>query len=278
MQIGNYEVVSLLGEGAFGRTFKGKHVILGSPACIKQEKTGKKPYTDLFRDEAAIIARLKHPSLPSFMDYQELPKPIGQVLVISFAEGTPLDKLVETETTPEGDLIAQKPVDDEHACWIIDRILSPVSYLHGRWRIVHCDLKPGNVIVDVPDHNATVVDLGMASYRPDEWSKAKGGTPGYLPPEFGGGLPPVPASDIYSIGKIACSITGGNVFKGEFPEDMHPELREFFETWIRQDPTQRPQNVERLRAELAKLRRDIFGRSSTKEEFKYRSKKRGGKR
>lgn len=264
MRVGSYNVTKQLGEGSFGRTFLGEHVLLkGLKACIKQEKTGQQPYMDLFRDEAATVARLRHPSLPSFVDYREEGGDVGQVLILSYIEGEPLDKLVE----------GGKFVDDEHICWIIDRILGACSYLHGKWNIVHCDLKPGNIIVDIPDHNATVVDLGMAYFKPDDLAKAKGGTPGYLPPEFGVGLPPIPASDIFSIGKIALFLAGGDVIKGEFPSDMDKRLVDFFSPWIRHDPRERPQGVDKLRFELGELRKKVYGRSSTREQFKFRNGK-----
>jgi len=269
-KVGNYKILKQIGEGAFGRTFKGEHAILAAPVCIKQEKIGQQPYIDLFREESAIVARLRHPSLPSFMDYMELPPPMGQVLVLSFIEGDPLDKVVKTKPRDDGTSYAKRPISDEHICWIVDRILGALSYLHGKWRIVHCDLKPANIILDIEDHNATLVDMGMASFKPDEWSKAKGGTPGYLPPEFGTGFAPVPESDIYSVGKIVCFISGGSALKGEFASDMEPELVKFFEPWIRHDPKQRPRNADQLRNELAKLRKKIWGRNYCEEQFKFR--------
>lgn len=264
MDVGEYEIVKQIGEGSFGRTFLGRHKILKSvQVCIKQEKTGKDPYIGLFREEAEILAKLHHPSLPSFMGYMEMGGSLGQVLLLSYVDGKPLDKLL----TKHG------PVDDEHLCWIIDRIFGALSYLHGRWNIVHCDLKPGNVILDIPDHNATLVDLGMASANPVEWTKAKGGTPGFLPPEFSVGLPPIPASDIFSAGKIALVLAGGDPIKGDFPADMAPLLRAFFEPMIRHDPRERPQSVDPLRSELARIRHKVFGRSTCAEQFKYRNGK-----
>lgn len=261
MDIGEWRVTKEIGEGSFGRTFLGEHRFLkGVRCCIKQEKTGVKPFTDMFREEAAVVARLRHPSFPSFLGYQELPDPTGQVLLLSFVEGEPLDKL-----------LAKDAIDDEHICWILDRLLGALGYLHGRWGTVHCDLKPGNVILDLQDHNATIVDLGMAAANPQEWTKAKGGTPGFLPPEFGMGLPPIPASDIYSLGKIALAMAGGDPLKGSFPSDMNPKLKAFLKPWIRHDPRERPQSVDGLRSELSSLRAKIFKRSSCCEMFKYRS-------
>lgn len=271
VQIGSYKVVESLGEGAFGRTFLGHHHLIENiKVCIKQEKTGDPVFQKLFKQEAEMLAKLRYPSLPVFLDYLEEGGDIGQVLVLSYIEGKTLDSIIKLQANKEGKLIAKKPIDDEHICWIIDRILNALSYLHGKHSIVHCDLKPQNVIVDIKEHSATVIDFGMASFKPVEFSKAKGGTPGYLPPEFGNGLPPIPAGDIYSVGKIVCCLSGGDPVKGEFAKDFHPKLQSFFEPWIRHDPTQRPQSTDKLRSELRKVRYDIFKRHTTREEFKYR--------
>ncbi|PIR94083.1 hypothetical protein COT97_03285 [Candidatus Falkowbacteria bacterium CG10_big_fil_rev_8_21_14_0_10_39_11] len=270
MKIGHFKRVKKIGQGAFGETFIFEHEILGVKACVKRELRQEEPYMTLFREEAAIIAKLRHPSLPSFMDYKEYPKPIGQLLFLSYIEGEALDKTIEMKMNDDGEITIGKPIDDEHICWIIDRLLGAVSYLHGKWNIVHCDIKPANIILDVPDHNATLVDLGMAALKPQEFSQAKGGTRGFLPPEFAAGLPPIPASDIYSIGKIACCLAGGDVLKGEFPADMEEKLKEFFSPWLRYDPTKRPQNADELRYELAVLRKNIWKRSTCREQFKFR--------
>ncbi|MFA6234160.1 MAG: serine/threonine-protein kinase [Bacteroidota bacterium] len=279
--VGNYRILKLLGEGAFGYTYKGEHKILKVPVVLKERKVLKeeatdsvlrKRYSDLFREEAAIIAKLRHPSLPSFMDYVELlPNGGGQIMIISFIEGTPLDVAIGMKEGSDQVSRATKPFDDEHICWVADRIFGALSYLHGKHQIVHCDLKPANVILDIPDHNATVVDMGMASFRPEEWSKAKGGTMGYLPPEFMLGLPPIPASDIYSVGKIMIALAGGSPARGEIPDDMNLALKDFVAAMIRHDPTQRPQSVDLLRHEIALLRKKVWGRVSCQEEMKYRN-------
>jgi eukaryotic-like serine/threonine-protein kinase len=262
MKVGSYILKKLLGEGAFGRVYAGEHAILGSavPVCIKQEKTREDPYMGMFRDEAEVVAKLRHPSLPTFLDYLEEPGDVGQLLVISFIHGTPMDKLVT----------AQDFIDDEHLCWVIDRHLGALSYLHGRWEMVHCDLKPANSVLDIEDHNVTLVDFGMATLEPDDKTRAKGGTPGYIPPEFALGYPPIPASDIYSVGKIGIALAGGNVGSGEPPADMNRHLADFLVSLIRRDPVERPQNVDDLRDDLEKVRRRAFGRVTCDEMFKYR--------
>lgn len=260
MRVGSYDLVQLLGEGAFGRTYLARHALLGTTACVKQEKTQQRPYTDLFREEAELVAKLRHPSLPSFIDYLEMPGDVGQILILSFIEGRSLE-----------DVLREGAVDDEHICWVLDRLLGALSYLHGRHRTVHCDLKPANVILEIADHQATIVDFGMAFSRPDGRSRAKGGTDGYMPPEFALGLPPVPASDLYAVGKIGVALAGGNVGSGGAPADMAPPLREFLASLTRHDPVRRPRDANALRAELEALRKKVWGRTSTQEEWKWRS-------
>ena len=258
-EVGSYILQKMLGEGAFGRVYGGHHKLLPEvKVVIKQEKTLTEPFMTMFRDEAALVAKLRHPSCPTFLDYLESEH--GQLLVLSFIEGVPLDKV----------LSKGGPIEDEHICWILDRILSGLSYLHGRWGIIHCDLKPANAILDIDDHQVTLVDYGMSTLKPGDTSRAKGGTPGYLPPEFDLGLPPTPASDIYSVGKIGIALAGGNVDNGECPPDMSPHLKSLLLRMIRRDPKQRPQSAPELRDEITTLRKAAFGRDYCVEIFKHR--------
>ena len=260
MNIGEYEVLKKIGEGNFGRTFVGRHRRLGIPACIKQERTGDPAYMALFRQEALLLARVHHVSLPAFRDYLELPD-FGQIIVMSFVAGEDLRKKVE----------AEGPIDDEHISWILQRTLEALSYLHFQG-IVHCDVKPENIILHLKEHNAELVDFGLGIANPTGKTLAKGGTEAYMPPEFGNGLPPIPASDIYSLGKTAIFLAGGDPYAGTIPKDMHREFAECIRTMIRKDPFARPQDARAVSRALTDIRRCIFGRTETIELFKLRER------
>lgn len=80
-------------------------------------------------------------------------------------------------------------------------LLAGIEALH-RAGMVHCDLKPSNVLVE-PDGRAVVLDFGLVKERPrgsDERATAVEGTPEYVAPEVVAGEAPTPASDYYQIG------------------------------------------------------------------------------
>lgn len=257
MRIGNYKVIKQISEGSFGRTFLGTHMVNGKKVCLKQDKTGDPVFQDLFRQEADLLWDLHHVSLPTAKDRIEDPN-FGPVVVMSFIEGEDLQTIVERGGA----------IDPEHVCWILQRILDALSYLHYH-KVIHCDIKPQNIILDIPVHNAVLVDFGLYVKNPDQMSKAKGGTQFFMPPEFLQGLPPLPASDLYSLGMTAVHLLGGNVQTGTIPRHVPAPLRSLIERMIRRDPLARPQDARTLNYELAQLRKAVFGRSSTQEAFKH---------
>lgn len=252
--IGNYQIIKTIAEGAFGRTYYAEHKELRVPVCIKQESTGDSIYQSWFREEARLLWDVCHPSLPTLKDYFESP---DQIMVMSFVQGDSLDKVVAKNGF----------IDDEHICWILQRCLDALSYLHYKG-IVHCDIKPQNIILHIKEHNAVIVDFGLCTIKPGAQTKPKGGTQYYMPPEYPLGKPPLPAGDIYSLGKVAVYLSGGNPASGNM-KVVEP-LASLLQKMIRQDPLTRPQDARELSAEILDIRKSIWGRTSTLEEIKYK--------
>lgn len=97
---------------------------------------------------------------------------------------------------------------------IVCQILDALHYLHADERLVHRDVKPGNVFLS-PDKRKTFLgDLGSAA-RVDEkgFGEARAGTPLYLPPEYSRGLYSF-AGDLYGTGMILLELLNGR-FKYE---------------------------------------------------------------
>ncbi len=258
MQIGNYLIKKTIAEGSFGRTYLAEHVLLKVPVCIKQESTLKPEYQAWFKQEARLLWDINHTSLPSLKDYIETTD--QQLIVMSFIKGKTLDKIVEENGF----------IDDEHLCWILQRCLDGLSYLHYKG-LIHCDLKPQNIILNIEEHNATIIDFGMVVDGPNAITKPKGGTNGYMPPEFLQGKPPIPQSDLFSLGKVMMYLSGGNIVTNQLPESMCKELKYLLLWMTRFDPLARPENTIEINNLISTLRMKIWNRSSTVDMISYRS-------
>src|SRR5688572_26348519 len=103
----------------------------------------------------------------------------------------------------------------------LQQLIVGVSAIH-RFGKLHRDIKPSNVLV-TPDGRVVILDFGLITELfPDSLGghePVAGGTPAYLPPEEGSGLPPSEAGDWYSVGAtLYAALTGAPPFNGALVE------------------------------------------------------------
>ncbi len=252
MIIGNYEVIKQIGEGGFGRTYEAKHIYLDEKACLKQNINLTKTDSEILRNEAKLMWKISHYSLPAMRDF--FPGPDGSsILVMDFIEGKTLDKIIEKH-------IAIHP---EEVCWIAQRLLNGLCYLHNNG-IVHGDIKPTNVIVQGKKHNAILLDYGLSCVKPTHETKPLGYTKVFAAPEMLKGKPPLPESDMYSLGLTLLYALGGDAIAKTFPTHVPKELQQFCNELMTFDPLKRP-NWENgdLISKLSTVREKVFGRKSS---------------
>lgn len=259
-KIGNYEVIKQIGAGGFAYTYKAKHLLLGEYACLKQNINLTLDDKELLRNEAKLLWRIHHHSLPTLRDYIEC-KDGSCVLVMTYIDGKDLFKILK-EDYPSG-------IEPEHICWIAQRLLNALHYLHF-YGIIHGDVKPHNILIVAKDHNAVLVDYGLSTLKPKSDTRTVGCTEAFASPEQLEGKTPIPETDMYGLGVSMIYCLGGNFKTLAYPKNVPEELQKFFNQMIVRDPMKRPSSAESLIKPLSDLRMKLFGRTSSGMELKIK--------
>jgi hypothetical protein len=200
---GRYRLLSLVGEGGMALVYKAHDEDLDRVVAIKvlRPEFGA---SDVFRREARAFAKLPHPNVVTVYDVGQDGE--TQYIVMEYVEGKDLKALIQVES----------PMPVGRAIDILCQICKAVSFAHDRG-IIHCDLKPQNVLV-LPDGRIKVTDFGIACAASPSLtdSQPKWGTPYYSSPELLSGKTLTPSSDVYSVGIMFYEMLAGKLpFDGD---------------------------------------------------------------
>jgi serine/threonine protein kinase len=159
----------------------------------------------VFREEAEILAALKHPGLPEFYGYGETAELVH--IAAEWVEGKDLETVFEEHGghLPVGQAIH----------WAV-QICDVLAYLHGYQPepIIFRDLKPSNIMV-TPSGRVCLIDFGIPGRE-----KPPTGTEGYAPPEQYIGYAD-PRCDIYALGATLHHLLTGRDPRREPPFTFH---------------------------------------------------------
>jgi serine/threonine protein kinase len=166
-----------------------------------------------FHREAKAAAALSHPNI---CRVHEIDEAQGRTFIaMEFVEGEDLDKRIE-----------QGPLKIPEALDIALQIAKGLEAAHEK-KIVHRDIKPGNVIVDAKGH-VTVMDFGLALLT--ESSKLTQldttvGTVAYMSPEQAQGVEVDRRTDIWALGCVLYEmVCGQRPFKGLYDKALLYEI------------------------------------------------------
>ena len=137
--------------------------------------------------EFEIGTSVNHPSLPLYL------YATSDYIVMNYIDGSTLHDM-----TMRND----KWLSSERNIFrLINEILSIIEYLHNRG-VVHCDIKPDNIIISKDTHNAVLVDLDKCY---TSWLDTTSGSPGlYGVPEYEVGNPRI---DFNGLGEITQTLS-----------------------------------------------------------------------
>lgn len=211
-----YRIVSLLGEGSYGKVYKGFSVLCEKPVAIKcfnKETLSDLESNERVFQEIEIMSSLNQDGIIQF--YELFEDANHYFVVMEFAEkGDLLSHLKENKRFKEDEFLP-----------FFRQILRSLSHMH-RKKILHRDIKLDNILVNAKDRTK-ICDFGISTIvKHDEVLFEHIGTPAYLAPEIviGDGYQGFQA-DVWSLGvTVFIALTGKGPFRGNEIEELQKNI------------------------------------------------------
>ncbi|XP_028053845.1 probable serine/threonine-protein kinase PBL23 [Camellia sinensis] len=213
----NFNPDCLVGEGGFGRVYKGHIESSNQDVAVKQlDRNGFQGNRE-FLVEVLMLSLLHHPNLVNLVGY--CADGDQRILVYEFmANGSLEDHLLDLAPN-------KKPLDWCQRMKIAEGAARGLEYLHETANppVIYRDFKASNILLD-EDFNPKLSDFGLAKLGPtgdkSHVSTRVMGTYGYCAPEYALTGQLTTKSDVYSFGVVFLEIiTGRRVIDNARPSD-----------------------------------------------------------
>jgi serine/threonine-protein kinase len=212
---GRYEIQQRIGEGGMGVVYKARQISIDRIIALKmlnQQMANDPTWVQRFYNEAKACSRLQHPNTIRMFDFGQTSD--GRLfMTMEFLDGISLR-----------DALAKGPLAPQRVVKVLIQCCASLAEAHSIG-IIHRDIKPDNVFLlnmaGSPDF-VKLLDFSVAKLLEGDRMKTQAGvvfgTPQYMSPEQGRGLPLDARSDLYALGILAFEMLSGTVpFHDENP-------------------------------------------------------------
>jgi serine/threonine-protein kinase len=253
-----YRIVTLVGKGGMGEVYRAEDLKLEQPVALKflpKQLSKDGGALSRFHREVRLARNVAHPNICRVFDINEVD---GQhFLSMEYIDGEDLASLLKKIGRPRHD----------YGVEIALQLCRGLAAAHEN-DVLHCDLKPANVMIDRRG-KARITDFGLA--RMDhELRIITAGTPSYMAPEQISRGEVSAKSDIYSLGLVFYEIfTGKRAFQAEtlaervlprhrsgpprpskLEPDIDPTVDKVIMSCLREEPDKRP-SLQRVQIALS---------------------------
>ena len=198
-RVGVFGLQRLLGQGGMGMVYLARRDdgVFDQRVALKVlKRLGAGDTIRRFHQERQILADLVHENVARILDGGSTADGLPY-LVMEYVEGLPIDQYCK-----------KNELDQTEILELFHQVAMAVHFAHQRL-IIHCDLKPGNILVTA-DGISKLLDFGIAQIARDEEAAEAAtagpggflGTPEYSSPEQKHGGRVSTASDVYALGAL----------------------------------------------------------------------------
>ncbi len=218
-----YRILSILGQGGFGRTYLSEDQGRFNELCALKEfmppqsdSYALEKSKELFQREAQILYQIQHPQIPQFRATFEEDQRF--FLVQDYVEGKTYRAMLD-DRKQQGFVFSESEITQ-----LIKQVLPVLAYLHGKG-IIHRDIAPDNVILRERDRLPVLIDFGVVKelatrIQQSETYKQQTtvGKLGYAPSEQMQTGRAYPNSDLYAL-----AVTAVVLLTGREPQELFDE-------------------------------------------------------
>jgi serine/threonine protein kinase len=235
-----YRLLSVLGQGGFGRTYLGEDQGRFNERCALKELTPAQggeyaldKSKELFQREAQILYQIQHPQIPQFRATFEQDQRL--FLVQDYVEGQTYRALLE-QRKAQGIGFSEAEVVQ-----LMRQLLPVLAHIHSKG-IVHRDIAPDNIILRQQDNKPVLIDFGVVKELATRFQTFTAGVaqqpttvgkPGYAPSEQMQTGKAYPNSDLYSL-----AVTVVVLLTGREPQELFDDssMTWYWQRWVTVSP------------------------------------------